>query len=67
VTSVPVSGTEGYAEAADELVGRYESISFADSHRPVLHLIPTVAGVVRTLAPAPGATLQAWRRWGIVS
>jgi SAM-dependent methyltransferase len=54
VTSVPVGGTEGYAEAADELVGRYESISFADSHRPVLHLIPTVAGVVLDIGAGTG-------------
>lgn len=34
------SGTEGYADEADALVIQYESVSFADVHRRVLHLIP---------------------------
>lgn len=38
--SVNVSGTEGYAENASSLVPRWQSISFADHHKPVLHLIP---------------------------
>ena len=38
--SVRVSGTEGYAEEAAELLKRYESIPATESHRPVLHLIP---------------------------
>jgi SAM-dependent methyltransferase len=40
--SAPVRGTEGYAEAAAELIPRYDSLAFADVHRPVLHLIPRV-------------------------
>src|SRR6185503_21054266 len=35
-----VSGTEGYAAEAEALLQQYESISFADVHRKVLHLIP---------------------------
>lgn len=35
-----ISGTENYAEEAPELLKRYESISFADAHAPVLQLIP---------------------------
>jgi protein-L-isoaspartate O-methyltransferase len=35
-----ISGTENYADEAAELFNRYESISFADAHAPVLHLIP---------------------------
>jgi len=35
-----VSGTENYANEAPELLKRYESISFADAHASVLHLIP---------------------------
>lgn len=38
--SVPVSGTEGYAEQAEALVKQYESLDFAENHRLVLHLIP---------------------------
>lgn len=37
---VRVSGTENYNEEAPDLLKRYESISFTDAHRPVLHLIP---------------------------
>lgn len=40
MTSAPVSGTEGYADEAEELFRLYESISAADAHRAVLHLIP---------------------------
>jgi 2-polyprenyl-3-methyl-5-hydroxy-6-metoxy-1,4-benzoquinol methylase len=40
VKSVRASGTENYAEEARELLKRYESISFADTHRSVMHLIP---------------------------
>ena len=35
-----VSGTEGYAEAADFLINKWQAISFADQHAPVMHLIP---------------------------
>ena len=34
------SGTEGYAAEADALTQQYESLSFADVHRHVLHLLP---------------------------
>lgn len=33
-------GTEGYASEADALVRQYESLSFANVHRHVLHLLP---------------------------
>src|SRR5438445_9180327 len=39
--SVQVSGTEHYAEEAPDLTKRYESIAFADTHRSVMHLIPS--------------------------
>jgi SAM-dependent methyltransferase len=38
---VQVSGTEGYAEEAEELFRVYESFPAAHAHRAVLHLIPT--------------------------
>ncbi|MBM0229854.1 MULTISPECIES: hypothetical protein [Micromonospora] len=31
------ASTAGYAEAADALVEQYESVSFAEVHRDVLH------------------------------
>jgi SAM-dependent methyltransferase len=37
---VVVSGTEGYAEEAEELIKQYEGIRFADAHWHVLHLLP---------------------------
>ena len=37
-----VSGTEGYAEEAEALFERYESIPAAEAHRAVLHLIPAM-------------------------
>jgi hypothetical protein len=40
--SAPVRGTEGYAEAAPELIQRYDNLVFAEVHRPMLHLIPRV-------------------------
>ena len=54
MTSARVSGTEGYAEEAEELFKRYESISFADVHRPVLHLIPNVACSVLDIGSGTG-------------
>ena len=47
MTSVQVSGTEGYADEAEDLFKRYESIPAADAHRAVRHLIP--AGPSRVL------------------
>ena len=41
MTSAQVSGTEGYADEAEELFKLYENFPAADAHRPVLHLIPT--------------------------
>jgi len=38
--SVRVSGTEHYAEEAPDLLQRYETISFAETHRSVMRLIP---------------------------
>src|SRR5450755_4779746 len=40
VTSVQVSGTEGYADEAEDLFKRYEGIPAADAHRAARHLIP---------------------------
>jgi SAM-dependent methyltransferase len=54
VTPASVSGTEGYAEEAAELFNRYESIPAADTHRAVLHLIPTVPGHVLDIGSGTG-------------
>jgi SAM-dependent methyltransferase len=52
--AVRTSGTENYAEEAPELLKRYESISFADHHRSVIHLIPTVPGRVLDIGAGTG-------------
>ena len=38
------SGTEGYAEEAETLIRRYESVSFDEVHAAVLHLLPDKPG-----------------------
>ena len=50
----PVSGTEGYADEAEELFTRYESIPAADAHRAVLHLIPTAPSSILDIGSGTG-------------
>jgi SAM-dependent methyltransferase len=54
VTSAQVSGTEGYAEEAEELFRLYESFPAADAHRAVLHLIPATPGSVVDIGSGTG-------------
>src|SRR6202023_2104314 len=54
VTSVQVSGTEGYADEAADLFKRYEGIPVADAHRAVLHLIPTEPSRVLDIGSGTG-------------
>ena len=54
MTEVRVSGTENYAEEAPELLKRYESISFAEAHRLVMHLIPTAPSRVLDIGSGTG-------------
>jgi SAM-dependent methyltransferase len=54
VTSAQVSGTEGYAEEADELFKLYEAIPAAHSHRAVLHLIPTAPASILDIGSGTG-------------
>ncbi len=49
-----VSGTEGYAEEAEVLFERYESVSFESVHEAVLHLIPTVASDILDVGSGTG-------------
>ncbi len=37
----PISGTEGYAETAEEFFATVERVAFTDVHRAILHLLPT--------------------------
>jgi len=52
--SVRVSGTQGYAEEAEALLEQYESIRFADVHKSVLQLVPTVPGRVLDIGAGTG-------------
>jgi SAM-dependent methyltransferase len=54
VTSLQVSGTEGYADEAEDLFKRYESIPAADAHRAVRHLIPTVPSRILDIGSGTG-------------
>jgi protein-L-isoaspartate O-methyltransferase len=49
-----LDSTAGYAEAADLLVEQYESVSFAEVHRDVLHLIPAQSGAVLDIGAGSG-------------
>ena len=59
-----MSGTEGYAEEADALVGQYESISFAEAHRHVLHLIPSAPCRVLDIGAGTGRDAAAFAAMG---
>lgn len=54
MTSFAISGTEGYADEATALVEQYESISFADVHRNVMHLVPAAASHVLDIGAGTG-------------
>jgi hypothetical protein len=49
-----MSGTEGYADEAEALVKQYESISFAEVHKPVRHLIPGAPADVLDIGAGTG-------------
>ncbi len=59
-----VSGTEGYAAEADALARQYESITFADAHRPYLHLIPTAPSRVLDIGAGTGRDAAALAEMG---
>ncbi len=50
-----INGTQGYAQEAPTLLKRYESRSFRDKHRPVLHLIPDSPCSVLDIGSGTGA------------
>ena len=54
-----VPGTQGYAEHAEALILRYESVSFVVKHGPVLHLLPTSPSSVLDVGAGTGAD-AAW-------
>ena len=58
------SGTQGYAEEAETLIKRYESVSFTDVHELVLHLIPTTPCRVLDIGSGTGRDAAALAAMG---
>jgi SAM-dependent methyltransferase len=54
VTSAQVSGTEGYAEEAEELFECYESFPAVEAHLMVLHMIPTAPSSILDIGSGTG-------------
>lgn len=54
-----VSGTQGYAEQAAELLIRYESVSFAEKYKSELHLLPSSPAHIIDVGAGTGAD-AAW-------
>jgi SAM-dependent methyltransferase len=60
----PVSGSEGYAEEAAVLLAQYESISFAELHAPILHLVPKTPCRVLDIGAGTGRDASAFAELG---
>jgi SAM-dependent methyltransferase len=60
--SVRVSGTEGYANAAEALLKT--RLPFQDLHRPILHLIPRAPGRILDVGSGPGHDAAAFATMG---
>ena len=54
-----IASAKGYAQEAEQLIGYYERIPFADKHRAVLHLIPAYPCRVLDIGAGTGAD-AAW-------
>lgn len=54
-----VPGTEGYSEDAESLITRYESVSFVEKYRAVLHLLPANASDILDIGSGTGVD-AAW-------
>jgi SAM-dependent methyltransferase len=59
---VRISGTEGYAEAAEALLK--VSFPFQDLHRPILHLIPSAPAQILDIGSGPGHDAAAFAAMG---
>ena len=60
----PIQGTAGYGAQAQALATQYESVTFADVHRDVLHLFPKTAGTVLDIGAGSGRDAAALARQG---
>lgn len=50
-----IAGTEGYAEDAEWLVPRYESVDFLEKYRAVAHLLPQEPNMILDVGAGTGA------------
>lgn len=57
LTNTPalVSGTAGYAEDAEWLIPRYESVDFLEKYRAVIHLFPEAPSAILDVGAGTGA------------
>ncbi len=59
-----IQGTAGYGAQAQALATQYESVTFEDVHRDVLHLFPKTAGTVLDIGAGSGRDAAALARRG---
>src|SRR5262245_46108840 len=59
-----VSGTEGYAEEAERLIEPYESLAFADVHKPAPLLLPHAASRILDIGSGTGRDAGAFAAMG---
>jgi protein-L-isoaspartate O-methyltransferase len=57
--TIGASGTEGYSENAESLVMAWRNLSFEEVHRPILHLLPTMAADILDLGAGIGTDAAA--------
>ena len=62
--SINVSGTEGYAENAPSLIERWQAVSFAEHHEPIMHLIPMAPSCVLDIGAGIGTDAAAFAVMG---
>lgn len=63
-TSPLVAGTEGYAEDAEWLVPRYESVDFPQKYQAVAHLFPEVPNMILDVGAGTGADAECFSQKG---
>ncbi|HTD03463.1 class I SAM-dependent methyltransferase [Undibacterium sp.] len=59
-----ISGTEGYAEQADDLIGRWQKLSFKDRHGVVADLLPTKPSRLLDIGSGIGTDAAAFAAMG---
>ncbi len=64
MASAGPSGTEGNVEDIDDLVRKFESISFAGLHGPILHLIPKAPSRILDIGSGSGRDAAVFAEMG---